>query len=82
MALFSENEYNQQVSCNKTTILIMTGQTYTVGQELKFNIWNNIVVGKFQSIDGDLIKIEIVSDDYNISEPGEITTINKTHLAK
>lgn len=51
-----------------------------VGQKLEFNVYGNIVKGKFLSIENSMIEIEVTFDSLGISIPGEIETIHKGFL--
>lgn len=50
------------------------------GQKLEFDVYGNIIKGKFIKLTGNLIEIEVEYDSLDVSEIGEKTTISSAHL--
>lgn len=55
---------------------------FTIGEELTFDVYGNIIVGTFESIKGKIINVKVISDTTPLTKKGDITRINKGFLTK
>lgn len=50
------------------------------GQELKFDIYGTIIVGKFLFEADHIIHLEVIDDSSGITNQGDLTTIHETFI--